>query len=57
MNACLSQQNFACDSVQIVERLFKFYFEQERDITDLETLAEAAAAVGLDKVITSELRV
>jgi len=34
---------------QIVEQLFKFYFEQERDITDLNTLAEAAEAVGLDK--------
>jgi len=33
---------------EIVEKLFNYYFEQERDITDLNTLVEAATAVGLD---------
>ncbi|RUS14043.1 thioredoxin-like protein [Endogone sp. FLAS-F59071] len=33
---------------EIVEELFRFYFERKRDITDHQTLSEAAANVGLD---------
>lgn len=32
-----------------MEELFRFYFERTRDITDHQTLSEAAANVGLDR--------
>ncbi|KAI8854697.1 thioredoxin-like protein [Chytridium lagenaria] len=34
---------------ELVEELFKDYFENEKDIADKEVLAEAAVRVGIDK--------
>jgi predicted DsbA family dithiol-disulfide isomerase len=34
---------------QMVDRLFEFFFEKERDLTDHRTLADAAEAAGLDR--------
>ncbi len=36
--------------LQMVETLFHFYFENERDIADVDTLVEAADAVGVPNV-------
>lgn len=33
---------------EVVEKLFTFYFEQERDIVDANTLVEVATSVGLN---------
>ncbi|RUP43716.1 hypothetical protein BC936DRAFT_136821 [Jimgerdemannia flammicorona] len=37
---------------EMVEELFRHYFEQERDVADVETLAEIARKVGLDRNAT-----
>lgn len=38
----------------IVEVLFKFYFEQEQDICDIQTLGRAAELAGLNKLAAEE---
>lgn len=40
---------------EVVERLFTMYFVEGRDVGDLEVLNEAAADVGMDTAIVSEL--
>lgn len=34
---------------QIINQLFKYFFEEEKDITDLNILADAGADIGLDR--------
>jgi predicted DsbA family dithiol-disulfide isomerase len=40
---------------EVVERLFTMYFVEGRDVGDLQVLNEAAADVGMDTAIVSEL--
>ncbi len=39
----------------MVERLFELYFLEGADLTDIDTLVEAAEAVGMDGALTREL--
>ena len=40
---------------RVVEKLFRAYFEEEKNITDVDVLTEAAVGAGLDREVVTKL--